>query len=132
MKRNILYLITTFLFFITSCQKEKFENEGVYSGEFISFVEYEGDEYKVVTNVFIELRNETKNSIELNGVLLTKNGRKLNGIIPEEKILWYTREVEIELKRDAFSTDINGTYTTETLYMSDWRSTRGTVYIKHL
>lgn len=130
MKRNILYLFTGLVFFIISCKKEKFENEGVYTGEFVSSIHYQDSIYHTTTHVMVELRNETITSIEYDGFLLEKNGRKITGILPIGA-LWDTKEVVVKMTRDLFSEDINGTYTTETMFFTGFQPTTGTITLEH-
>ena len=113
-----------------SCQKQKFENEGIYTGTCISSVDY-NDEIKIIkTHTSVSLSDESKKTIRYNGWLFEKHNRKIWGTIPES-IIGNTKEVEIELERNLFGTEINGTYTTETLYLNKWRPTTGTINLVH-
>ena len=78
------------------------------------------------THTSVSLSDENKNTIRYNGWLFEKHNRKIWGTIPES-IIGNTKEVEIELERNLFGTEINGTYTTETLYLNKWRSTTGSI-----
>jgi hypothetical protein len=126
MKGYILLSILWCVFIISSCRKHKFENEGIYTGTYISSVDY-NDEIKIIkTHTSVSLSDENKNTIRYNGWLFEKHNRKIWGTIPES-IIGNTKEVEIELERNLFGTEINGTYTTETLYLNKWRSTTGSI-----
>jgi hypothetical protein len=126
MKGYILLSILWCVFIISSCRKQKFENEGIYTGTYISSVDY-NDEIKIIkTHTSVSSSDENKNTIRYNGWLFEKHNRKIWGTIPESSI-GNTKEVEIELERNLFGTEINGTYTTETLYLNKWRSTTGSI-----
>ena len=126
MKGYILLSILWCVFIISSCRKQKFENEGIYTGTYISSVDY-NDEIKIIkTHTSVSLSDESKKTIRYNGWLFEKHNRKIWGTIPESSI-GNTKEVEIELERNLFGTEINGTYTTETLYLNKWRSTTGSI-----
>jgi hypothetical protein len=126
MKGYILLSILWCVFIISSCRKQKFENEGIYTGTYISSVDY-NDEIKIIkTHTSVSSSDENKNTIRYNGWLFEKHNRKIWGTIPESSI-GNTKEVEIELERNLFGTEINGTYTTETLYLNKWRPTTGSI-----
>lgn len=126
MKGYILLSILWCVFIISSCRKQKFENEGIYTGTYISSVDY-NDEIKIIkTHTSVSLSDESKKTIRYNGWLFEKHNRKIWGTIPESSI-GNTKELEIELERNLFGTEINGTYTTETLYLNKWRSTTGSI-----
>jgi len=126
MKRNIQILLLGTIIAMISCSKQRFENEGIYTGTYISSVEY-NDEIKIINNhTSVTLSEENKNTIRYNGWLFEKHNRKIWGTIPES-IIGNTKEVEIELERNLFGTEINGTYTTETLYLNKWRPTTGSI-----
>ena len=130
MKGYILLSILWCVFIISSCRKQKFENEGIYTGTYISSVDY-NDEIKIIkTHTSVSLSDEGKKTIRYNGWLFEKHNRKIWGTIPES-IIGNTKEVEIELERNLFGTEINGTYTTETLYLNKWRPTTGTINLVH-
>lgn len=126
MKRNIQILLLGTIIAMISCSKQRFENEGIYTGTYISSVEY-NDEIKIINNhTSVTLSEENKNTIRYNGWFFEKHNRKIWGTIPESSI-GNTKEVEIELERNLFGTEINGTYTTETLYLNKWRPTTGSI-----
>ena len=126
MKRNIQILLLGTIIAMISYSKQRFENEGIYTGTYISSVEY-NDEIKIINNhTTVTLSEENKNTIRYNGWLFEKHNRKIKGTIPGS-VLWNTKEVEIELERNLFGTEINGTYTTETLYLNKWRPTTGSI-----
>ena len=126
MKRNIQILLLGTIIAMISCSKQRFENEGIYTGTYISSVDY-NDEIKIIkTHTSVSLSDESKKTIRYNGWLFEKHDRKIWGTIPESSI-GNTKELEIELERNLFGTEINGTYTTETLYLNKWRSTTGSI-----
>ena len=128
MKKYIIIFVGFFI--LIACKKEKFENEGIYTGTYISSVEY-NDEIKIINNhTTVTLSEENKNTIRYNGWLFEKHNRKIWGTIPESSI-GNTKELEIELERNLFGTEINGTYTTETFYIGKWRPTTGTINLVH-
>ena len=126
MKRNIQILLLGTIIAMISCSKQKFENEGIYTGTYISSVNYNGEIKIIKTHTSVSLSDENKNTIRYNGWLFEKHNRKIWGTIPESSI-GNTKEVEIELERNLFGTEINGTYTTETLYLNKWRPTTGSI-----
>src|SRR6056300_1858276 len=126
MKRNIQILLLGTIIAMISCSKQKFENEGIYTGTYISSVNYNGEIKIIKTHTSVSLSDENKNTIRYNGWLFEKHNRKIWGTIPES-IIGNTKEVEIELERNLFGTEINGTYTTETLYLNKWRPTTGSI-----
>jgi hypothetical protein len=116
---------------IFSCSKEKFNNEGKYEAIFTSQVQYNEELKEIVTTIDVALRDETKTTIQWNEILLEKKGRSISGILPTG-ILWQTKEVQIDLERDLFGTDINGVFETETFYIGRWRSTNGEIVLTHV
>lgn len=125
------FLIVLFLVMIFSCSKEKFNNEGKYEATFTSQVQYNEEVKEIVTTIDVALRDETKTTIQWNEILLEKKGRSISGILPTG-ILWQTKEVQIDLERDLFGTDINGVFETETFYLGSWRSTNGEIVLTHV
>ena len=53
MKKYIIIFVGFFI--LIACKKEKFENEGVYTGEFVSSIHYQDSIYHTTTHVMVEL-----------------------------------------------------------------------------
>ena len=130
MKKFIIMLF--FFTFLNACSKEKFEHNGRYFAEFNGEFEYNSETIEYSATIEVVLKNETKTSIEYNEIEMTKDGRKIKGELPE-LTLSNSSIVYLELKRNLFNTDIEGTFTTTIGYGGadfEFHPSEGTVILE--
>jgi hypothetical protein len=128
--RRIKFLIPFILLFF-SCSKEKFNTEGgFYSATYEASSDHEGSQknYKN-SSVSVLLTEETKDSIRYNGISMLKKGRELTGVFPNFAIFGVGAPADVELKRNFFNEDIEGTFTTTINYSGQDYDLDGTIFL---
>ena len=112
MKKNIIIFILLFTsLLVSSCEKEK-----PSAGEYIGIFSYEIPQGLVKT-AFIEISNPTLNSITINGYVLSKENKKIVGMIDYLSGVGSHIYINGEWSHQIFSKEyvISGTFT-ETYY----------------
>ena len=112
MKPTLQFSIAILIFFFTiSCQKNK-----PVAGEYVGVFTYTAPQGFVKT-AYIEISNPTKNSININGSVLEKDGKKIEGKISDLSFSQFGVTINGEWSHKLFSKayKITGSFT-ETYY----------------
>lgn len=141
MIRTLLFLGAMLAFFV-SCKKERFENTGHYSPVIKLYIVEDGDTLSKFSTLsgYVELRNETKHSIQYIGnvtsstdVILDKSGRKLSGYIYHSHFgVPDTDSAFVTMKRDVLGKNIEGTVEARSFFSGKYWDSEGTITLEYI